>query len=240
MRTGIKLARQFLHNFQQFEHWLRTRTNNPKWIPFPKLLDQVANQYPEIRYHLKELNTFNDLRNSIAHSPGSNEGDIIALPLAKSVRQFGELINDVKRPPQLKNMKGAMRRVNVFLPNVSVGSMIGIMAKKKHSQEVVRSEGQLTILTSEDLFSWLSIRLKSSGDFEAIHATKIESLLRRERRDFAILPSCSNVYEAKERFIKGTENGELFWAIIITPDGKATEDPVGILTPWDLKDWELP
>jgi CBS domain len=53
--------------------------------------------------------------------------------------------------------------------------------------------------------------------------------------DFLILPADSTVADVRSAFARALEEGHpRIYAVVVTETGKPTEEPLGIVTPWDV------
>jgi hypothetical protein len=95
-------------------------------------------------------------------------------------------------------------------------------------------DGKLDLLTVEGVSRWLEEHV-ADGILD-IESAAIKDALRHDLRDSSmIMARDQSVYEAAEVFAAAITQGRpRLYAIIITNTGKATEDALGIITPWDL------
>jgi len=102
------------------------------------------------------------------------------------------------------------------------------------SQVVVRRDGDLTLLTAEGVSAWLRER---TWDMSVnVRTARIADALERDvPSNSKVMSADRTVGDALAAFANAMRDGRpRLYAIIVTQHGRPTEEPLGIVTPWDL------
>jgi hypothetical protein len=88
----------------------------------------------------------------------------------------------------------------------------------------------------ESVARWVERQTKDPI-IDVSEATVDDALRHEAPNGFRIMRRKDSVYDAREAFARALERKQpRLFALIVTENGKATEKPLGIVTPWDLLD----
>lgn len=108
------------------------------------------------------------------------------------------------------------------------------MRDHDYSQLIVRDQGTLALLTTEGIARWL----EQQTEVEIINVVdaRVGRALAYELADsFVVMRRDAPVDAAHAAFTSAIDREHpRLAAIIVTQNGKRTETPLGIVTPWDL------
>ncbi len=126
------------------------------------------------------------------------------------------------------------KELQIFSTEQPLIQALTYMRKNDFSQVIVRRNGKLGLLTAEGIAKWLEE--KATDDIISIQESTVgDSLLLELQDSFVLMRRTQTVDEAREAFAMSIENGRpRLFAVLITETGKDTEEPLGIVTPWDL------
>ncbi len=127
-------------------------------------------------------------------------------------------------------------KVKYYKPDESLSKALAEMKRNNFSQVVLIVQNQLKLITTDGLATWL-IKMMNSKSF-ALKKTIINDILEYERDDNVYFFGRNRpIVEARKEFSETlSKNRPKLYAIIITETGESTEEPLGIITPWDFLD----
>jgi predicted transcriptional regulator len=222
---------EFIRLFNELSSVLQVMTGKSDNVIFSQLLEVACKISPTIHRSKSFLKAMGDLRNAIVHDRNYPEV-VIADPRPEVIAQFQRILETIKSPTKV--IPKFQRKILVFLEQDALGVVLGHMQENDYSQVVVHIDKEYRILSSEGIVRWLSsARQDGLADIEGASVKDVyghedpkahRHMARNETTDAAIL--------AFERAI--TDGIPRLQAIVITNSGKPTEQPLGIITPWDL------
>ena len=105
------------------------------------------------------------------------------------------------------------------------------MRKNDFSQVIAECARRFVILSAEGIAHWLE--QKSTEDIISLVETKLGQVLDFEPKYTCIyLSARDTIDEARERFTK--EIDKRVASALITENGRSSEKPINIITPWDF------
>ncbi len=105
------------------------------------------------------------------------------------------------------------------------------MRKNDFSQIIAECARKFVILSAEGIAHWLE--QKSTEDIISLVETKLGQVLDFEPKDTCIyLSARDTIDEARERFTKDIDKRVA--SALISENGRSTEKPINIITPWDF------
>jgi CBS domain-containing protein len=121
-----------------------------------------------------------------------------------------------------------------FSPDEHLVTALDYMRENDFSQIVVRQEGQLTVLTTEGTAGWLE-RHAHARPLSLAEARVGDALAHDVPDSAMVMGAAHSVADALAAFTGFLKQGRpRLYAIIITERGTHREEPIGIVTPWDL------
>jgi len=177
------------------------------------------------------LKDYGDLRNTIVHHR-SYPREIIAEPTEVTLVRFAEVVRHVLSPERL--IPSFQKDVQCFSPSDQLVSVLRYMRQNDFSQVAIRKDGELSLLTTEGIARWFEGQAEE--DIISVTAATVEEALAHDIPDsLEIMSRDHTIYEARETFASALKNRRpRLFAILITETGKRTEQPLGVVTPWDL------
>ncbi|HXF50606.1 MAG TPA: hypothetical protein VNM43_02855 [Dehalococcoidia bacterium] len=221
-------AARFLELFTSLEAHLRKLTRTGRGVPFYRLVDRAAEIHTAVKRHADRLKRYADLRNAIVHHAGFPR-DIIAEPTEKTLDIFETVVNDILSPPRLIPM--FQKEIHCFSPRQPLAQALNYMRDHDFSQVVVRKRRRLALLTAEGVATWLE-RQADKDIVSLARATVGQALACDDERRMRIMSGNHTLYDAQDAFSRALE--PRLFAILITTTGKPHEDPLGIVTAWDI------
>lgn len=223
-------AREFLRLHNDVENYLKKVVRSTINKPFEKLVELASESSTAgaaVREVQSSLIAYGKLRNAIVH--GNDE--IVAEPTEETLQRFKQIVARLLSPPRL--LPAFRREIRCFSPADPLAEALRHMRENDFSQVVVRADHGLRLLTVEGITGWLEQAVDGVISMES--ATVGEALAREEPGSFLLMHGNKTVYDVRDAFRSAlTRNVPRLFAVIVTQNGKPTEEPVGLVTPWDL------
>jgi predicted transcriptional regulator len=89
------------------------------------------------------------------------------------------------------------------------------------------------LLTGETIARWLAARLEG-GDGILLEEPVDKVLEHQEEAGYVLVATTVTVFDGLTAFDQSLRSGAALQAVIVTANGKATETPLGIVTPSDI------
>ena len=232
--TEAGLSQRFEAAFNQIHRWLRTNMKDVHSDKFSLLLSKSAQRHSIMgRFH-DELYQYSKLRNAIVHN--KYEPDFyIAEPHHKIVERIEMIANLLNKPKIALSI--AITPVFYYYEDSPLRDVLKILQRFSYSQFPIyhRQEGYKWLLTPDAIVSWMSENLPENPD--DLNQVKLEKLLpykSKKNKQITFVGKTANIFDVEDRFEDSYLNNNKLEAVIITENGKTTEKPLGIVTPWDL------
>jgi hypothetical protein len=221
---------QFLTLFNELERYLRERTDSRKEVPFGSLIHLASESQSVVRHHAHELREWADLRNAIVHE--HPRGQIIAEVTPAALERFQKLTQRITSPPMLIPLY--QRSIRVFAGDDRLTDAVQDLWSNQYSQVIVRPRDQLMILSFAGITRWMASRIEGTT-IDLAGATVDHALAFEEPGGVTFLARDQTVYDAREAFLRFPQkHHQRLRAALVTHNGKATEEPLGIVTSSDL------
>ncbi len=224
-------AAEFTALYNELEAFLRREMRIDRRYDFMDLVNEGVRRRLVPAARVNELRDCKALRNLLVHTTRDAHNGL-AQPTPWGLRRFRAVVEEVVRPPLV--FPTFRRRVQLFTPAEHLSTALRHMAEKDYSQIVVRFAGRLTVLSSLGITRWLSTRARD--DTLAVADCTVGDVLEHEPQgSFGLLSRTATVDEARDLFERAPGLPQpRVQAVIITENGKETEEPLGFATPWDL------
>lgn len=228
-------ADEFIRLFNRLADHLVHITGQSDDYSFSVLVNRAAERNAAVRAQARQLKDYGNLRNAIVHHR-TFPPEVIAEPSAKALADFDRLVERVLSPELL--IPTFQSQVRTFQPDEDLLGALRYMGENDFSQVVVRESGKLRLLTVEGIARW--VERQTDDPIIDVSDTALDEALTYEAPGGSrILKRKDTVYDARETFASALERKQpRIFALIVTENGKATEQPLGIVTPWDLLDGE--
>jgi CBS domain-containing protein len=224
-------ADEFIRVFNELSAFLCTVAGRDSGVPFSQLVEAAAGRSATVRKYANRLRAFGRLRNAIVHHEGYPP-EIIAEPIDRALTDFKAVAAEVRAPELV--IPRFQVGVRCFALNEPLRTVLEYMRQHDYSQVAVRQDGRLRLLTTEGVARYFSEW--PPWDPKGTQYAYVGDALQYDLPDgFLILNSNQTVDDAREAFATELGRGQArLYALLITPGGGATEEPIGIVTPWDL------
>ncbi|MBB6454210.1 putative transcriptional regulator [Salirhabdus euzebyi] len=235
LRNEMSRAERFEIAFNQIHSRLKELTKNRKTDRFVDLLQVNSEKYSSIRENFSQLKQYAKLRNAIVHEKVDN-GYYIAEPHEDIVEDIERISHLVYHPPSA--VKLASKPVIFFDIYTSLQKVLSTIEKHGYSQFPVYEEGHFKgLLTEGGIAKWFSQRIKDG--VITINNVRVADILELEkRRNVACLEKKSSVYDVENTFEEYYKKKQKLEAVILTENGGQDQAPIGIITSWDLVEFD--
>ncbi|MBS0652526.1 MAG: CBS domain-containing protein [Verrucomicrobia bacterium] len=204
---------------------------------FTNNVKQVSSKDPSVKRYADRLQKFAELRNAIIHHE-KYPVEIIAEPAQSIVREFQMIEAAIIRPKKIYDL--CTRDPRIFKGSETLSQSLNYMKECEFSQIIVEMKNYFTLFTAESFTASLENISDDLFDFSVI---TLESVLNKQSlpqfHDY--IKRDATINEAHDAFTQQSEKESIhkrktsrLYALIVTANGKNTEKPLGILTPWDL------
>ena len=224
-------AQQFIQLYNQLSRYLREHSDADTNLPFYQLIRVASTTHSTVRRYLADLKEYGDLRNAIVHNQTYPQ-QVIAEPTEATITQFTRIVESITAPKRL--IPTFQKNLHLFSTQDLLLEALGYIKNNEFSQIVVQSQAGLSLLSIEGIALWFAEQQRAEMNVEKV---TIGDALAHEHPDNALFMARNAfVDDAREAFAEGTltRTHPRLMAIIITNTGKRTEQPLGIVTPWDL------
>ncbi|MGV2940584.1 CBS domain-containing protein [Mesobacillus sp. LC4] len=226
-----KRSERFEVAFNRIHAWLQRISRNATTDKYSELLRINYSRHSIIRKYYHDLKMYGRLRNSLVHDKIALDY-YIAEPHEKVVEKIERIASQVSDPKNALDI--ATRPVFYFKEDTSLVDVLKIIQKRAYSQFPVYDEnGFKWLLTSNCIAQWLAGNLlEESRMIEDVKIRDLEYLHSKRFVEFAA--KNSDIFSIEDVFEKYHLENKKLEAVLITENGKASERPIGIITPWDL------
>jgi hypothetical protein len=223
-------AQQFIQLYNQLSRYLREQSDSDANLPFYQLIKVVSTTHSTVRRYLADLKEYGDLRNVIVHNQTYPQ-QVIAEPTEETIIQFTRMVESITAPKRL--IPTFQRKLRLFSTEDLLLVALEYIKNNEFSQIVVQSRVGLSLLSIEGIALWFAEQQRVEM---SIGNVMVGDALAHEHPDNALFMARNAfVDDAREAFSTTlTRTHPRLLAIIITNTGKRTEQPLGIITPWDL------
>ena len=223
------LTSRFVSAFNRIEKRLEAIVGPKDYLPFAQLVDKAAGKNSAIRQFRKRLKPLGNLRNVLVHDHEHHKE--VAVPTERTVRGLEALAETITSPPPLLTVAA---KLVTCRPSDPVGAAARVMHDNSFSQlPVLDGEKLVGLLTGETIARWLAARLDGGvGILEEEPVGKV--LEHQEAAGYVLVAQAATVFDGLKEFDQALRSGTALQAVIVTANGKATESPLGIVTPSDI------
>lgn len=209
---------------------LRKMVKNAGTDRFTKLVSYGARSFSLIRTYEEDLYQFAKLRNAMVHDK-REIGFYIAEPHVEVVNQI-EQISDFFEKPYYA-LKIASKPV-YYSEDSTLKEVIQGITEYSYSQFPIYSNGHCVgLLQVGTILKWISLHL-NQRDIPLGDITVKEIFHFEEDHPIAFAPKSMNIFDMEELFEEAHKEKRDLEIVIITENGSHTENPLGIITAWDL------
>ncbi len=218
-------AERFIIAFAKIEKTLNRITKRPQYVPF-RLNARISARYnAAVKNHLEDICEFAELRNAIVHTR-DGKSEIVAEP-------SDELTNDIERIADLLDkdrniLQFASSPVIFGKRSDSIAHLEQLMDKHQIDKMPLYDDGKFAgVLTLQQILHYVTINGNSNG-------TANDVLSASEPEKVIFLNSQTELQTVVELFEQFVQEGKRAPMILVTKKGGQDEDPLGLLTLYDL------
>ena len=223
-------AQQFIQLYNQLSRYLREHSDSDTNLPFYQLIRTAATTHSTVRRYLADLKEYGDLRNAIVHNQTYPQ-QVIAEPTQETIAQFTHIVQSITAPKRLIPI--FQKNIHLFSAQALLVEAIDYTKFKEFSQVVVQSKDGLSLLSLESITLWFAEQLKAEMSIAKVIIA--DALIHEPPDNVLFMARNALVDDAREAFSTTLARPHpRLLAIIIINTGKRTEQPLGIITPWDL------
>lgn len=226
----MRRADRFVELYNQLGDYLLRITGEHRYVSYYELISAAARHHTVVRRYAADLRKYGDLRNAIVHDRGY-PAQIIAEPSEAALLRFATIVDHIIKP---KRLEAFSRKLRCFSKDEPLVAGLRYMRDHDYSQVVVRDSGAIALLTTEGIARWLE--QQTEQDIISIVDARVGDALAHEVADsFIVMSRDEMIDSAHAAFTSAIELGQpRLVAVIVTQNGRRTETPLGIVTPWDL------
>jgi hypothetical protein len=222
-------GQRFEEAYNRIDALLRKKIKKDRNVPFSQVVAAAASGDATVRTYKIDLLEYGDLRNAIVHERG-RAPILIADPRADVVHRIEEIWDRLSRPRTLRSVP-SHGPIHVFSVGDPLPEALTYMRKNDFSQVIAECARRFVILSAEGIAHWLE--QKSTEDIISLVETRLGQVLDFEPKYTCIyLSARDTIDEARERFTKDIDKRVA--SALITENGRSSEKPINIITPWDF------
>lgn len=227
------LGGRFMSAFNDIEDYFRATLRADEHEPFTALACRYADKAKIPRAQRDALSAFAALRNAISHGRYYN-GQPIAEPNLAVVAQIEALLDQIRTPPTALSAVPS-GPVSTASPTDQISMVLSAVREHGFSQlPVYDSNGYAWLLTTNAIARWLAAQMDAEDGF-AIDSPVADVQAFVERHEIALLvPRSLTASRAIDLLSTGGPGGRPATALLITHNGKASEQPLAVVVSDDL------
>ncbi len=217
--------------FNQIHSRLKKLGRKSRNNGFVDLLHQVSARHSLVKRFFDDLKQFARLRNALVHEK-MEANYYIAEPHQEVVEKIEEIADYLNSPPAAKTI--ASSPVVTYGVFDSLEDVLKDTEKHSFSQFPVYDGQRFTyLLTKSGLISFMANHIEnglvSLGDIKLKDVMKYQS-----DHNVAFAQKNVDIFTLEDIFEDHYQEGHKLEAIILTANGSKTEEPIAIVTTWDL------
>ncbi len=225
-------AERFLRRYRVLEGLLEKRYGEPNQgsVVYEYIRSADAEEY---RY---ELNLIREIRNLLTHN-ALEGGQPVVEPSDSVLRALEKVIAHVEQPQFALDYATSMDQILCASMEDSVDKVMRQMRKYGFSNVPVVEKGQtIGIFSTDTLFMFLEKNGLDAleSDMRICDLGNVIDISHAEQDSYRFMPQTATVTEARAAFRRYRRRNNRLRAIFITPNGKAGEKLLALLTPWDV------
>lgn len=231
----LDLIERFLVAFNKIESHLRQQLKEPSETSFRKLVDQIGEKQPVwYQRNGSQLRAFADLRNALVHMRYDRK-QYLSVPFPQVVERIEQISDSVTQPDKVIPM--FQQEVHTLKADDSLSKVLRYIDKYAFSQiPIYDDEGCFCgLLTENGITRWLAAHIVNHLTLVEFDETAIDTILSKEesRSNYRFVSRSRTTIDVVGKFSREP----LLEAILITHDGKDTQELLGIVTRWDVQEY---
>ncbi len=222
------LIERFKTAYNKIDHFLQDKINVEPEIGFKSVVRKYSQKHPSWP-HADTLLLLADLRNVLTHNR-VEVYEYLSVPTVPVVRQIEQIRDSLIDPKKV--IPEFQRNVITVSSEDSLVHVLELVREHKYSQYPIYKEGDFQgLITENGIVFWLASHVKDISLVEFEEQTVNDVLTFEEQREsYRFVRRDTPVYEANGLFTRE----RLLEAILITENGKPSENIIGIMTRWDI------
>ncbi|WP_252504400.1 CBS domain-containing protein [Sporosarcina sp. Marseille-Q4943] len=228
----VKNSERFIVAYNRIEKILAEKADGDEYTPFYRLIDKVKITNSVVRKYEDDLRELGDLRNAIVH----NRTDIdyvIAEPHDEIVERIELIEEKLSNPLRVGALFGC--KVHTLQAEDPLTAALQLMADSRFTQVPFYEDGKFKgLITAAGITYWLAGH--STEDALPREIPTLSDIYNYENRkeSFEFVDKDLSVYEAEDYFKRAITRGVRLEALLITENGHADGELIGIIRPFDV------
>jgi predicted transcriptional regulator len=217
--------------FNQIHLKLKELLQGAETDSFVYLLNKAREKHAAIRYHYDALRQYAKLRNAMVHEK-VKEAFYIADPHEDIVYEIERISRVLWEPPSALSI--ASTEVKCFKPTTPLKEILEAIEHYGYAQFPIYEQDQfIGLLTEGGLAKWFSHSINQHS-ISIEHVTVKDILKIDKLRHVKFLSQTSSLFDVEEVYESSFDRNKKLAAVILTQDGSRNQEPIGIITSWDL------
>ena len=236
------LEKELIDTYNQVDHFLRDSIKSERHLDHGSLLKEAALRNPVVARHLQEMRSLSQLRNTIIHNPFGSEISPLITPNQIVVDRYKAILESLKHPPTALSIAIEGQNIYTAKKQDRLMDVLKKMDDNIFTHVPIIEKGEMVGILSENaLLSYIAdmedVIIDSSTKVDALSA--YIPLNKHRGESFKFLPRDATLEEVFNMFNEAIKVRERIGMVFITHNGKQSEKLLGILTAWDLANFEL-
>lgn len=223
---------KFLIIYNNLEQFLKRKLNLDEHMPFQQLIKYGSETFKELHYFRHDLIEYGQLRNAIVHN--RNGDKLIAEPYEETVLNFEAIFKKISEPKRV--LEVINNEVLTLSPKDTLQYALKLMGKYDYTAIPVYEKDIFKgAFNSSSITHWLILNMKENEIIE-YKDVRVEDLLiyKGEINAIKFVSQNTTVYDIRDIYKKNITAQIQIDAIVITENGNPNEQPLGIITNWDM------
>mgnify|MGYP001213366208 CR=1 FL=1 len=224
-------SERFISAFNKIEKYLDDVIKaGDRFTSFSSSVKRAAEKNIIVRRYKDDLLEISELRNAIVHERTDPEY-LIAEPHDSVVELLEKIYEELTEPKKVYPLYA--RDVTTFKLNDTLKDLLSVVKEASYSYFPIYNHTEFQGLVTENgITHWLASKDKNI----LLNEVFIKEILPFEegKDNYAFLSSEASIYEAEEIFRNHINQNTRFDVILITENGKPTEQLLGMITAWDI------
>ncbi|CQR47938.1 CBS domain protein [Paraliobacillus sp. PM-2] len=225
-------ADRFIVAFNKIEKFFDKEIDDKKYVPFYRAVQRLLHTNPIVRRYKDDLLEYSELRNAIIHERTETHY-AIAEPHEQIVIQIEKIAQELTAPKRV--IPAFSKKLYILDGKDSLVSVLHIIKQTSYSQfPIYRNNQFVGLLTDKGITQWLAKNIDST--FSQLLDTQILDIIKGDHHDknYLFINQSMTIYEAEDIYLKQIKQNKRLDALLITKNGKQTEQLLGMVTTNDL------
>lgn len=227
-------AERFLVAFNKIEKHFDKILSEDRYIPFHRAVHQLKKRSAVINRYHQDLLEYSELRNAIVHER-TEMNYAIADPYIDTVKAIEWIAEQITAPKQI--IPTFEKKLKVLQADLELSNVLAMVKETEYSQfPVYQNEQFIGLLTDKTLLHWIAQQM--NGDIQQLLRTKVMEIAKdvKKTSHYRFVPKTMDIYQAEALFIDNIKKHQRLDALLITEEGKANQNLLGMVSPHDLID----